>query len=193
MYGARARSTSRVAGRIGRWPRDPPVRSQRNARQEKQHAEIHHRAAFPAAGMGGRGEGLFHGRGPRLRVPRAGRSRPTASTTQHGRQGRRLPEHREGPRRQRQLRLPLDGQRRRLARATASSTPTPIRFRPAGIFVPADSPIEDAGGPRRRADLGRLPVGQPLRDHPGARAVHAAPTRSSCRSPTACCSAAWSF
>ena len=31
----------------------------------------------------------------------------------------------------------------------------------------------EAGGPRRRADLGRLPVGQPLLDHPGARAVHA--------------------
>ena len=45
---------------------------------------------------------------------------------------------------------------------------------PAGIFVPADSKIKIAGGSRRRADLGRLPVGQPLLDHPGARAVHAA-------------------
>ena len=63
---------------------------------------------------------------------------------------------------------------------------------PAGVFVPADSPVKIAGGPGRRADLGRLPVGQPLRDHPGARAVHGAPTRSTCRSPTACCSSAWS-
>ncbi len=44
---------------------------------------------------------------------------------------------------------------------------------PSGVFVPTDSPVQDAGGSRRRADLGRLPVGQPLLDHPGARAVHA--------------------
>ena len=42
---------------------------------------------------------------------------------------------------------------------------------PAGIFVAADSQDQDAGRSRRRADLGRLPVRQPLRHHPGARAV----------------------
>ena len=45
---------------------------------------------------------------------------------------------------------------------------------PAGVFVPKDSPVQEAGGSRRRADRGRLPVRQPLLDHPGARAVHAA-------------------
>ena len=32
---------------------------------------------------------------------------------------------------------------------------------------------QKAGGPRWRADLGRLPIRQPLRDHPGTRAIHA--------------------
>ena len=43
---------------------------------------------------------------------------------------------------------------------------------PSGIFVAADSPIRT---PRRscgRADLGRLSIGKPLLDHPGAGAVH---------------------
>ena len=44
---------------------------------------------------------------------------------------------------------------------------------PSGIFVAADSPSH-AGRPRRRADLGRFPVGQPLFDDPGAGAVPAA-------------------
>ena len=42
---------------------------------------------------------------------------------------------------------------------------------PCGVFVPAGIAGENAGGSRRRADLGRLPVGQPLRDHSGARAI----------------------
>ena len=44
---------------------------------------------------------------------------------------------------------------------------------PAGIFVPADSPIRTPGRPCGRADLGGLPVGQPLFDDPGAGAVPA--------------------
>ena len=60
------------------------------------------------------------------------------------------------------------------------------RLRAAGLAG------EDAGRSRRRADLGRLPVGQPLLDHPGARAVHAGGQDQSDRSPTACCSTAWS-
>ena len=60
-------------------------------------------------------------------------------------------------------------------------------LRAAGIRRSAH-PSDLAG----RADLGRLPVGQPLLDDPGARAVSAARARSSCPSPTACCSAAWS-
>ncbi len=42
---------------------------------------------------------------------------------------------------------------------------------PAGIFVPADSKIKDAGRSRRRADFGRLSVRQPLCHGAGARAV----------------------
>ena len=61
---------------------------------------------------------------------------------------------------------------------------------PAGIFVPADSPIRTPGRPRGRADLGGLPVGQPLFDDPGAGAVPRRATRSTSRSRTACCSAA---
>ena len=44
---------------------------------------------------------------------------------------------------------------------------------PSGVFVPPDSPVQEAGGSRWRSDRGRLPVGQPLLDHPGARAIHA--------------------
>ncbi len=51
---------------------------------------------------------------------------------------------------------------------------------------------QDAGRSCRRADLGRLSVRQPLRDHPGPRAVSQARPRSSCRSTTGFCSAAWS-
>ena len=44
---------------------------------------------------------------------------------------------------------------------------------PSGVFVPTNSPVQNAGRSRRRSDRGRLPVRQPLLDHPGARAVHA--------------------
>ncbi len=44
---------------------------------------------------------------------------------------------------------------------------------PSGVFVPDRLACQEPGGPRRRADLGRLSVGQPLLDHPGARAIHA--------------------
>ena len=49
---------------------------------------------------------------------------------------------------------------------------------PAGVFVPAEFADQHAGAAGRRADLGRLPVGQPLCDDPGAGAVHAARPRS---------------
>ena len=42
---------------------------------------------------------------------------------------------------------------------------------PCGVFVPAELGGADAGRSRRRADLGRLSIRQPLRDHPGARSV----------------------
>ena len=44
---------------------------------------------------------------------------------------------------------------------------------PSGVFVPAGLANQAARGSGRGADRGRLPVGQPLLDHPGARAVHA--------------------
>ena len=42
---------------------------------------------------------------------------------------------------------------------------------PAGIFVSPEFTREDAGRSRRRADLGRLPVRQPLRHRAGARTI----------------------
>ena len=90
-----------------------------------------------------------------------------------GRQGRRDADLREGPQVGHQLRLPLDRQRR-----GRQGPRQAVRRRLLGVAVrhlrAGGFQGEDAGGPRRRADLGRLPVGQPLLDHPGARAVHAA-------------------
>ena len=89
------------------------------------------------------------------------------------RQGRRDADLRARPQVRRLLRLPLDGQRRRhqgprqaLWRCLSGLD---LRHLRAGGLKG-----EDAGGSRRRADLGRLPVRQPLRHDPGARAVHAA-------------------
>ena len=72
----------------------------------------------------------------------------------------------------RELRLPLDRRRRRLEGQRQA-----LRRRLFGLAVRRLRARGLAGqaarGSRRRADLGRLPVGQPLLDHPGARAVHA--------------------
>ena len=80
---------------------------------------------------------------------------------------------REGPHLGHQLRLPLDRQCR-----GREGPRQALRRRLFGVAVrrlrAAGFEDQIAGGSRRRADLGRLPVGQPLRDHPGARAVHAA-------------------
>ena len=62
---------------------------------------------------------------------------------------------------------------------------------PAAVFV-RPNPRSPTGATGRGADLGRLPVGQPLRDDPGIGAISAARRDLLCRSPTACCSAAWS-
>ena len=53
---------------------------------------------------------------------------------------------------ERHLRLPLDRERGGLAGATPSSSPTPIRWRPSAIFVPANSPV------RSPADLAGVPI-----------------------------------
>ena len=42
---------------------------------------------------------------------------------------------------------------------------------PSGIFVPADSPIRTPARSCGRANLGRIPIGKPLFDHPGVGTV----------------------
>ena len=79
----------------------------------------------------------------------------------------------EGRAEQRELRLPLDGGRGRL------EGQGPALWRclfglAFGHFRAAEFADQDTGAARGRADFGRLPVGQPLRDHPGARTLHAA-------------------
>ena len=69
-----------------------------------------------------------------------------------GREGRRLPVVREGPHLRHQLRLPLDRRRRRLDRPRQALSATSTRFRPAGIFVPADSPV------KKPEDLAGVPI-----------------------------------
>ena len=132
------------------WSSRPADKSGRRAAREERHGQVHHRTAFSPAGVGRRGEGLLPRRGARLRVPRAdpldGRPAP-----QQGRAGR-LPEHREGPRGRRELRLPLDGRTSRPRTAMPGSMPTPIRSR-----RPASScrPIRRIRTP---ADLAGVPI-----------------------------------
>ena len=172
-----------------RCPQTEPRGNAKRKRQRDSHDKIRRRSAFPPAGMGRRGERVFRRRGSRLRIPRDHgfdkRQRPSARQ-----QGRRLPDAGSRPRLQRQRRLPLDDERRRLERPRQALRRVlfgfAVRHLRAAGFAGAD-----AGRSRRRADLGRLPVGQPLRDHPGARAISQARGRSSCRSTTDCCSAAW--
>ena len=64
---------------------------------------------------------------------------------------------------------------------------------PAGIFVAGRFAHTNAGRPCRRADLGRLPVGQPLFDDPGTGTVPEARPDQPQFSRTACCFAALSF
>ena len=85
----------------------------------------------------------------------------------------RLPEHRAGPRRRRELRLPLDGQRRGLERPRQALRRR-LLGRARGNLRCRRLSHTHAGRSGRRADLGRLPVGQPLFDDPGAGAVPAA-------------------
>ena len=85
----------------------------------------------------------------------------------------RVPDLRAGPQLRRERRVPLDGERRRLDGPRQALRRRLLGLarrgvRAAGVAGPG------AGGPQGRDDLGRLPVGQPLRDDPGARAVHAA-------------------
>src|SRR6516164_11227357 len=101
--------------------------------------------------MDRRREGLLHRRGTRLRVSRAGPLDRRPAPRQGWREGRRLPILRARAQRRCQLRLPLDRQRRGLGR------PRPLyadlySVAPAGIFVPAGSPVEQP------ADLAGVPI-----------------------------------
>ena len=49
---------------------------------------------------------------------------------------------------------------------------------PSGIFVPAEFPDTHSARSCGRADLGRVPIGKPLLDHPGVGAVHGGQPRS---------------
>ena len=82
---------------------------------EETHGKVSDRTAFPPAGMGGRGEGLFPRRGSRLRIPRDG-ARHRRQDPRQRQQGRRLSVVRGRPQVERELRLPLDRQRRGLER-----------------------------------------------------------------------------
>ena len=114
-------------------------------------------------------KGYFSRRRPRLRIPRDHGfelgQRPSARQ-----QGRRLSDARSGPHLQCQRRLPLDHERRRLQRPRQALRRLLFGFAMrrvrAGGFAG-----QDAGGSRRRADLGRLSVRQPLCDDPGPRTV----------------------
>ena len=75
-----------------------------------------------------------------------------------------------GPRSRRELRLPLDGQRGGLERPRQALCRC-LLSRAFGHFRSCRLSHTHAGRPRRGADLGRLPVGQPLFDDPGAGAV----------------------
>ena len=80
------------------------------------HGTLRDRTAYAAARVGGGGEGLLRRRRPRLRVPRRAALAERAAARPR-RSGRRLPDDREGPHVRRELRLPLDGERRRLGGA----------------------------------------------------------------------------
>ena len=122
--------------------------------------------------MDRRGEGVLHGRGPRLRVSRADPLDRWAAP-RHGRpEDRRLSVVGAGPQRRCQLRLPLDRQCRGLFR------PRPALCRP--LFSGAGRGLRRGrfagprpGRPRRCTDFGRLAIGQPLLDDPGARTLSA--------------------
>ena len=91
-------------------------------------------------------------------------------------QGRRLPEHRGRARHQRELRLPLDGERRRLQGPRARCTPTPTRCRPRRCSC----------RPSRRSRTRRTCAACRSRSAT-SRAATTRPSRrssSTCRSPT---------
>src|SRR5580765_8431417 len=80
------------------------------------HGQVRYCAALSPAGMGGRGKRLFPRRGPGLRIQRQLGQGRSGQDTPGRRQVGRLPELRKRPRAGRELRLPLDRERRGLAR-----------------------------------------------------------------------------
>ena len=96
----------------------------------------------------------------------------------------------EGPQIERELRLPLDGQRRRLQRPR-QDVHRRLFGGAGGHFRAGQFEDEDAGRSRRRADFGRL--SSPAATTPPCRRSSSisSPNRSTSSMPTACCSSAW--
>ncbi len=138
--------------------------------EQRHQSQVHHHAALPLAGMGCRGEGLLRRRRARLRVQGGDPHERRQGARPAGQEGRRLSDLRGRAHLRRELRLPLDRERRRLERPR--QTVGRCLFGRAGRHLRASGFAgEAAGGSRGRADLGGLPVGQPLFERAGARAI----------------------
>ena len=113
---------------------------------------------------------IFRGRS-QLRVPGVA---PRDGGAHHpGRKWAPL-EHRAGPPSKCQLRLPLDRQCGGLSRPRQNLCRR-LFGRAVRDFRAARIRHSLAGRPCRHGDLGRVPIGQPLLDDPGPRAIHAVP------------------
>ena len=186
---ARSRCSTRLRWCAGRTIAGSPImRGSRSCRRDDMakfviapHMRLHEWVAEE--------KGYFAERRPRLRVPRRTALGERAAARSR-RSGRRVSDDREGPHVGRELRLPLDGERRRLGGTRQAVCR--LLFGGAGGHLRAGGFAgHRARAACRRADLGGLPVGQPLFGDPGAGAVHADRRRSGCRSPMGCCSGAW--
>ena len=112
------------------------------APEEGWHGQVPDHATFPAARMGRRGEGLLQGRRARLRVPRDCKGQDRRQDARHARtRSARIRASRQGRDQRRELRLPLDGQRRRLDGPRQAVRRRATRSRRAAVFVPPESPI----------------------------------------------------
>jgi hypothetical protein len=116
-------------------------------------------------------KGYFKDEGSGLHLPRDG-AVDRRQDPRQGQQGRRLSVVRGRPQVGRELRLPLDGECRSRVRARPAQ-PRRLFGGAVGHFRGAGFADQDAGRPRRRADLGRLPVRFALCVDPGAGKLHA--------------------
>ena len=105
-------------------------------------------------------------------APLAGRGRDPRQREGEGRHRSAPPILRRGPQRRCQLRLPLDRQRRGLFRSRQALC-RPLFGGAGGDLRRGGFANPRPGRPRRRPDLGRLAIGQPLFDDPGPRSLSA--------------------